>query len=331
MTRTIMAALACAASLPAQTPTTAGGTYTFATLHTLRNFQEAVTIVRTVADVPQVSADADHSAMTLRGPVDLVKFAAWILTQIDRAAGDTGVHEYALPSGEVGRVRFLVNATSTQQTQEMLTILRTVGDVRRIFNLSSNSALVFRGPKWQVDFADWMIDELDQPAKKQPEPPPVSFTVGGPDVPGVGHDARLNFVKNLTSPVQTQEMITVLRTVGDVMKVFTYSSSHALVFRADDAGVERAEWLIQQLDLPPGQGTGMKTYTASAGDDVTRVFYLTNPAPGGQRTAVAGLHSDLGLKKLFFTTSPAAVVVRGTTDEVGAATQWMASHNALGE
>jgi hypothetical protein len=45
-----------------------------------------------------------------------------------------------------------------------------------------------------------------------------------------------------------QEVLTVLRTVGDIQKVFSYSTSHALVLRSAGSELQRAEWIIQQLD-----------------------------------------------------------------------------------
>jgi hypothetical protein len=337
MTRTILAILVCSflsyeQLAHAQTaPTTVTGTFRFTTPQIQQSLNEAVTIIRTVAAVPQVSVDAATAVLTFSGPADAVNFAEWILPQIDKVAGDETLHEYRLPSGDIGRVNFVSNVQRTQQMQELLTVLRTVADVQKIFNFTSNQAIVLRGPEWEIAFAEWIIDQINQPVRQQPDTTPREFMIGGPDFRGMGHGARINFVANMKSQLQIQELLTVLRTVGDVMKVFSYTSSPALVLRAGDTDLQRAEWIIQQLDLSAVQPPGAKAFTAPVGDDVTRIFYLRNTTPQWLHSAVTGIHSELNIKKIFSTTSPANIVVRGTTDQIASAVAWMTAHNALVE
>jgi len=326
MMRTILAILICAVLSPAQPSATLTGTYRFATPQSAQGLQEAETIVRSVASVSQVSVDIPTATLTFSGPVGDVKFAEWILPQIDKAAGDDAVHEYRLPSGDIGRVNFVPNLQKPQELQEMLTVLRTVADVQKIFIFSSNHAVVLLGPEWQVAFAEWILDLIDRPNQQKPDSTPHEFTVGGPDYRGLGHGARLNFLSNMTSQRQTQEVLTVIRTVGEVQKIFNYGTSHALVLRAGDSDLQRAEWLIQQLDLPAGQTSGPASFTAPAGDDVTRVFRLRDAAPQGIQAAVTGIRSELNIKKIFPTTAPATIVVRGTSDQIAATATWMTVH-----
>jgi hypothetical protein len=270
MTRTILMIFACSVLSQAQpSSVTVASTYRFTTRQTQKGLDEAVTIIRTVAAVPQASIDAATGTITFSGPAEGVNVASWILAQIDRAAGDGMPHEYRLPSGDVARVRFVPNLRTPQQMQELLTILRTVADVQKIFTFTSNQAIILRGPDWQAAFAGWITDQIDQPIAQKPDTTPRSFTVGGPDYRGLGHGARVNFLASLTSQPQMQQLLTVLRTVGEIQKVFSYSSSHVLVFRASDADLQRAEWIIQQLDSQGGPPSGARTLTAPAGDDVT--------------------------------------------------------------
>jgi hypothetical protein len=307
------------------------GTYHFTVPQAKPAMDEAATIVKTVAAVPQVSVDESNAALNLSGPADAVTFAEWILAQIDKAAPDNIPHEYRLPSGDIGRVNFVPNIQKPQGMQELLTVLRTVADVQKVFTFTPNQAMVLRGPAWEIDFAEWIIGQIDQPVQKNPDPTPREFTVGGPDYRGLGHAARINFLSTLKDPRQMQEVLTVLRTVGDVQKVFSFSSAHALALRAGDTDLERAEWLIQQMDQPAGQSSGPRIFTAPAGDDVTRIFYLRNTTPEWIQAAVTGMRSELNIKKIFDIRNPAYIVVRGTTDQIAAALAWMTLHNALPE
>jgi hypothetical protein len=91
--------------------------------------------------------------------------------------------------------------------------------------------------------------------------------------------------------------------------------------------LQRAEWLIQQLD----QTSGPASFTAPSGDDVTRVFRLRNATLQGIQAAVTGIRPDLNIKKIFATTAPATIVVRGTTDQIAATATWMTVHTMLFE
>jgi hypothetical protein len=331
MTRTIITALACSVLMSAQPSATAvAGSYRFTALQQPQGLDEAVTVMRTVAGITDVSADTATATLTFSGPAAAVNFAEWLLPQFDRATGDNSVHEYRLPSGEIARVNFVANVSKPQEMQELLTILRTVADIPKIFTLTSNHAMVLRGAEWQVSFSEWIIAQLDQPTQQKPDTTPQEFTVGGPDFRGLGHRARVNFLAGMTSPRQMQELLTVLRTVSDVQKVFSYTGTHALVLRAGDTDLDRAEWIIQQLDLPAG-ASGPKIFTGAAGDDVTRIFYLSNTTPQWLRSAVDAMRSEVKIRKVFSTTSPANIVVRGTSDQIAAAMTWMTAHNALVE
>jgi len=331
-TRIIVAILACSVISHAQLSSkTVTGTYHFATPQTAQGLQEAATVIKSVAAAPQVSSDPSTATFTFSGPTEAVDFAEWMLPRIDKTAGDNAVHEYALPSGDIGRVNFVPNVQTPQDMQELLTVLRTVADVQKIFTFTSNHAIILRGPAWEVAFAEWIIDQVNQPKQQKPDTNPREFTVGGPDYRGMGHGARFNLLANMTSPLQMQEVLTVLRTVADVQKVFIYSSSHALILRAGDSDLQLAEWIIQRLDLPAGQSSGPTTFTASSGDDVTRIFHASNVTPQLVQTVVTGLRTEVKVRKVFPTMAPANIVVRGTTDQIAAAMKWMTSHNTLFE
>jgi hypothetical protein len=330
MTRRILAILASSVISYAQIAPAVTGTYHFTAPQTTQSLQEAATVVRTVAEVPQVSADASTATLTFTGPAESVNFAAWALAQIDKAAGDNAIHEYKLPSGDIGRVTFVPGLQTPQASQELLTILRTVADAQKIFSFSANQAIVVRGPEWEVAFAEWIIAHVRQPRPEKPDSAPPEFIVGGPDFRGLGHGARINFLSNMTSQQGMQELLTVLRTVGDVQKIFSLSSSHAVVFRANDSDLQRAEWMIHCMDLPAGEPLDAVVFTA-AGDDVTRAFHLRDAPPEWLRTAVTGLRTEVKIKRVFASTMSSTIFVRGSTDQIAAAMVWMTSHNALFE
>ncbi len=78
--------------------------------------------------------------------------------------------------------------------------------------------------------------------------------------------------------------------------------------------------------MPAGQASGPTSFPAPASADVTRIFHLRNAAPEGIQAAITGIRSDLSVKKIFPTMSPATISVRGTTDQIAATATWMTVH-----
>ncbi|MEX2262602.1 MAG: cohesin domain-containing protein [Bryobacteraceae bacterium] len=61
---------------------------------------------------------------------------------------------------------------------------------------------------------------------------------------------KVFYLTNVVSPQELQEIVTALRTVTDIQKLFTYSSQSAIIVRAEADRVALAEKLIADLDKP---------------------------------------------------------------------------------
>ena len=69
-------------------------------------------------------------------------------------------HDY---EDEVMKVFYLTNATSVQEIQEIATAIRTVADIRRVFPLNSQKALIVRATTDQIALTEKMLHDLDRP------------------------------------------------------------------------------------------------------------------------------------------------------------------------
>ena len=61
---------------------------------------------------------------------------------------------------------------------------------------------------------------------------------------------KVFYLSNVTSPQEMQEILTVLRTVVDVQKVFSFTAQNALIVRAEADTMALVEKLIADLDKP---------------------------------------------------------------------------------
>ncbi|MDP9170500.1 MAG: hypothetical protein M3N54_07785, partial [Acidobacteriota bacterium] len=64
---------------------------------------------------------------------------------------------------------------------------------------------------------------------------------------------KVFYLSNVTSPQEMQEILTVLRTVVDVQKVFNFTAQNALIVRAEADTMALVEKLIADLDKPKSE------------------------------------------------------------------------------
>jgi general secretion pathway protein D len=69
-------------------------------------------------------------------------------------------HDY---EDEVMKVFYLSNATSVQEIQEIATAIRTVADIRRVFPINAQKALIVRATTDQMALTEKMLHDLDKP------------------------------------------------------------------------------------------------------------------------------------------------------------------------
>jgi general secretion pathway protein D len=127
---------------------------------------------------------------------------------------------------------------------------------------------------------------------------------------------KVFYLSNVTSPQEMQELLTVLRTVVDVQKVFNYTSQNALVVRAESDTMALVEKLIADLDKPRGEvivdvmvmevsSTYMRNLTAAfapTGLTLSAVYNkgstTTTPASGTGTTPTTTTTNPLTLNRL---------------------------------
>jgi general secretion pathway protein D len=68
-------------------------------------------------------------------------------------------HDY---EDEVMKVFYLTNATSVQEIQEIATAVRTLGDIRRVFPLNAQKALIVRATTDQMALTEKLLHDLDK-------------------------------------------------------------------------------------------------------------------------------------------------------------------------
>jgi hypothetical protein len=215
-----------------------------------QDVQEIATVLRTTAGIQRLYICNARKALTLRGKLEDVELAQWLVDELGRPAGvqgqDPAVREYrAAGSGdEVVHVSYLMHTETLQQLSEISTLLRATAGVRRLFTYSSKKAVVMRGPRDQIALARWLAGELDQPANGTSGARQIReyLPQGSSDVVHVVYLSHAQTLQEL------QEIATLVRVKADIRQLFVYSARKALAMRGTAPQIALAESLISERD-----------------------------------------------------------------------------------
>ncbi|HXM41082.1 MAG TPA: hypothetical protein VN924_07505 [Bryobacteraceae bacterium] len=243
-----------------------------------QDLEEIARVLQGTGNIQQVSIDDLKGTVAVEGTAGQIGMADWLVHQLDRPANGqlSGVHEYRAPGvgDEVVRVFYVGSAARPQDLQGIVTTVRSVADIQRTFVYNPLKAMVVRGTGQQISLAAWIVDRLDRPAN-MPAPAPHEYKLPGDDV------ARVFELTYPETPQQLQEIVTLIRSVGDIQRLFVYIQRRTVVLRATAERVALAAWLVSELDKPVngqvanGDSAASHEFRLSSDPaNLVRVFYL---------------------------------------------------------
>jgi hypothetical protein len=210
-------------------------------------------------------------------------------------------------------------------------VIRSMTDIGQASLDIPQRTLAVRGKAGPVALAEWLFYELDKPTNPQAlaQPSPNSATHeyrlsdGGEDV------VRVFYLKQPKTRQDLQEIATVVRSMADIRRLFTYSASMCMVLRGTAVQIALSEWLISELDKPAiPQAVAQQSPNPAAHeyrpsgtrDDVARVFYLTHSqTPQRLQEIATQVRSMTELRRLFTCNAPRALALRGTAGQIALA------------
>ena len=281
-----------------------------------------VTMIRTVADLQDITPDPDHQAITARGPVDKLVAADWVFQQLDHPPAPGPSPEYKIPGShgeETVRV-FRVSPTATNaELTALTTAIRTVADLQRLFPYQSRQAIIGRGAPDKMAAAEWLVRQLLPPEGQAPtgdSPTHPSFLTDNPSPRDVIQVLRMD---PKTTTRELTETVTAIRTVADLQRLFPFDSEKAIVASGDPDKIAVAGWLVHELNQQPDADAARVHQTTMPGliDGVVRLFYTGGHAD--VTPLATKLRSTLDLQRLFPIPERSAVVLRGRPDQTTAA------------
>jgi hypothetical protein len=281
------------------------------------SLQEIATLTRTVLDIQQVTIDNASANITIGGTFAQLELAGWTIPKLDIPPGaPSPAPETSGSAGNVMLVAHLNNIEAPSGIQEILTTLRTVADIQYIYMITAQKTLAVRGTTDQIAYAQWLIHEMDRPAGTQQ---------GGEHefrAPSNANDVTIvSPLVHTPTILALQEILTTLRTVADVMKIYQESAPMMLAYRAPGEQLALAKWLIQELDQPAAATPSAQQYPlVLSNGDGARVFRLApGRTPQEIQQLLTTIRTQAHIQKAYALTTTAALALRGTPDQLAAA------------
>jgi type II secretory pathway component GspD/PulD (secretin) len=223
----------------------------------------------------------------------------------------------------------LANTPSATDFQEIATVLRTVAMIRTLSVDPGASSISISGTPADIAMAEWTINALDQPATPDAANKQIRATaLNEYRVPGAKDDVvRMFYLANITTPQAMQELLTVLRTVGRIDYIFTYTPLHAVAVRGSTNQVALSAWMISEMDQPPTvQRDGIHQFQSSdPAYPVVRAFYLVSRRTRDLQETLTAVRSSAHIQRAFAHSSRAVLILAGSPEQVEEAARLIAA------
>ena len=295
---------------------------------TEQGLQEMTVVVQAIADM-KIAADPAHGTFSLRGTADQVALAEWLLNQLDQpvpSSHQPAAYDYQEAKRDPAvRVFRLANIDTPQGLNEVTAAIRTIGDINRVRPYAAQRAVVVRGTADQAALAEWLLNQLDQPASPIHESAAYDYQEANRD-PAV----RVFRLAHVETKQDLQEITNALRTLADVNRVLPYIPQGALILRGTPDQMALAEWLVDELDLPAGgdpaaaqsQEPADHEFQVPGSDQIVHVFHFASSTTAQQFVDIATrARLTAKLDQTYICFSQRALPVRGTLDQIAATQQ----------
>jgi hypothetical protein len=211
------------------------------------------------------------------------------------------------------RVFFLTHTATVQQFHEVATVIRTIADIQQVATDDDQKSVTVRATPGQIAMAEWLFNELDTQTIQTSVPHQYLVSGSTDDV------IRLFYLTDTATVQDFQEAATVVRTIANFRRAFTYNEARGYVVRGTNEQIGLAEWLLKQLQ--PATAPSPHEYRMpGSNDDVVHVLYLTHTGnvQNFQKTATA-IREATKIQRVFTYNTPKAVALRGTADQIALA------------
>ncbi len=228
------------------------------------------------------------------------------------------------PPDLVVRVFNFNQADTPNDIREMTNTVRTVAGMN-IAPDTAQRAVSLRGNADQVTLADWLLNQLDQPASPSRETAEYDYQAGKPDTA-----VRVFRLAHTDTTQGFQEIGNAIRVVAEVNRLLVCNAPRALVMRGTAGQATLADWLVGELDQPaggkssaaPDHDTAADEFQVPASDQVARVFHLAQTTTPHQLSDITNkIRTATQMSGTMPCSLHRVLAVRGTAAQIARAQQ----------
>lgn len=290
-----------------------------------QDLTEFATLVRTISDVPHLSTDAAQKTVTVGGTAGQVAIAEFLFTELDRqTVPDSASQEFRPSNDDVVRLLFTPNTATIQDLQEVATTIRTIAEIRRVYTYNAPKVLALRGTADQIAAAAFLVQELDQPvAAKRSDSRQYQMI----DPANRGETAVRVFYLPYTATIQQfQEVATMVRTISEIRRVFTYNTPRAMIVRGNSDQIALAGWMVGELGKPVNPGTASQPYKYAGNprdsENLIQLFYVKDmPTVAAFQQLATQVRTSTKMRRVFTYNESKALALRGDEAQLALAQQ----------
>jgi hypothetical protein len=202
-----------------------------------QELQEAVTLIRSLANIRYMFTVDAPKAMAMRGTADQCALAEWLVGELAKPA-DSDATPYRMPDSEddVAQVLRMPRTKTASELQEIAVAIRTIGRIPRLFTYNPGQAIAVRGSSDQISLAQWLAQQLDHPGISNEH----QMSEGPENI------VRVFYLPHTASVAEFQKKVHYVRTHVDTKWTCTCNTPRALVMRGTSAQIALAQQLVAE-------------------------------------------------------------------------------------
>jgi hypothetical protein len=323
-----LAVVLCASCALGQTQAT-DRVYNLSHTATAKDFQALTKLIVSVAKVNETSANEAQRTLSVTGTTNQIAVSDWLVKELDRDAPtnpaaqpsqDKAVHQYAASDNDMVRIFYFPLVGSIAGFQNIATVVRTIVYIANAYAYNPLRAIVVRDTSDQIATAAWMVEQMTEAIQTG------LMSADEYRMPRVTDNVIRMYLAKSSDSIQTvAEIVTDIRSIGDIRRIFTAwapdLAPEIVAMRGTNDQIALGDWLFQQLEQasPVDQNTASIEYRMSEGapENVVRIFYLPRSLTVQKFQNVAqNLRTQTGVRRLFTYNAPRALIVRGTPDQM---------------
>jgi type II secretory pathway component GspD/PulD (secretin) len=181
--------------------------------------------------------------------------------------------------------------------------------------------ITLQGTAEQIALAEWLIAQLDKA---------TGVIEGNPEYRSSDDDiTRVLPVAHATGNRELAELGTVVRSIFEIQKLYTFADTKSMVVRGTAAQIAGAEWLLRKLDRPVSTIGDKRDdrerfrpfgSTDPDPDDSVAVLHLANTSTEQSHSAAAtSIRSTTQAHRAFVYMPTRVIVIRGTVEQLATA------------